>query len=75
MYVTFSYRCRRCRHQEDRLVKRSEISEPQWCNECVHPVHTASDGSGPMELCKADMVRLPAAPRTTFRFADRKLKD
>ena len=46
-------------HEEERLVLRKEM-DAQRCRE----------GD-----CKKRMIRLPAGTRTTFRFADTKLKD
>lgn len=58
-YITFDYRCRQCGNTESRLVRRSEMDR-QFCQ------HEHSD-----QL----MNRLPAGTRTTFRFADPKLKE
>lgn len=58
MFITFDYQCPSCGHRETRFVRRSEM-DSQKCREC----------SG-----TENMRRLPAAPVTTFRFADRNLK-
>lgn len=51
---------------------------------CVNPVCTKTEDRmvrrDEMDIqvcrdCGSDVRRLPAAPRTTFRFADKKLKD
>lgn len=55
MYITFTYRCPECGHEEDRFVKKSEMDSQTHCG--------------------VPMVRLPPATRTTFRFADTKLKE
>ena len=62
MYVSFDYRCPhldRCGHEESRFVRR-EAMDHQICG------HAG---------CEALMVRLPPATRTTFRYADTRLKD
>jgi len=58
MYVVYNYRCPECSETDERLVRR-ENAHNQWCKACTH--HSL-------------LTRLPAAPRTTFRFADEKLK-
>ncbi len=57
-YITFTYRCSEGDHEEDRLVRREE-QHNQYCE--LHPFQ------GPM-------TKLPAGTRTTFRYADTKLK-
>lgn len=64
MYITFDYRCPYCEHEESRFVKRTEMDD----QECTHP-------GLPSWHVPAPMTRLPAGTRTTFRFADTKLKD
>lgn len=64
MFITFDYRCRECGHQEERFVKRPDMDE-QRCRVLDH------EGSA----CKSAMTRLPAGTRTTFRYADTRLKD
>ncbi|MHC4302660.1 MAG: FmdB family zinc ribbon protein [Planctomycetota bacterium] len=59
-YITFDYRCPQCGHQEPRLVKRN-VQDAQF-HECD-------------ENTRRLMVKLPANPKTTFRYADTKLKD
>ena len=59
MYITFTYRCPSCGHEEDRFVRRAEM-DTQSCDK--HDVQL-----GPM-------VKLPPATRTHFRFHDKKLK-
>jgi hypothetical protein len=58
-YITFDYKCPECGATESRLVKRT-VQDYQF------------------HECDADtrrlMVKLPAGTRTTFRFADDKLK-
>lgn len=58
MYITFDYRCSDCFAVDTRFVRKSEKDE-QHCKECDSPL---------------PLVRLPAGTRTTFRYADRKLK-
>ena len=58
-YITFDYRCHTCNEIDSRFVKRTDMND-QWC-----PKHSAPK----------PMTRLPAGTRTTFRFADQKLKD
>lgn len=58
MFISFDYRCRSCFAVDSRFVKKMEKDE-QRCNEC--------DSTTPL-------TRLPAGTRTTFRFADNKLK-
>jgi len=57
-YITFNYRCSDCDHEEHRLVKREDM-DFQPCDKCKQ-----------FTL----MHRLPAGPRTHFRFNDTKLK-
>lgn len=59
MFITFTYRCPSCGHEETRFVKKTEM-DMQACDKHDRQL-------GPM-------TRLPAAPRTLFRFNDRKLK-
>lgn len=59
MFIRFNYRCPRCGHEEERFIKKDQMDNQFHDDEC---------GSGFL------MIRLPAAPRTHFRFADRKLK-
>ena len=59
MYIRFNYRCSTCGHEEDRFIKK-EVMDRQYCFKCDSTEY---------------MLRLPAAPRTTFRFHDKKLKD
>ena len=63
MYITFDYRCPHCGHEESRFVKRSEMDE-----------QTCDHGGLPSWHEPALMKRLPAGTRTTFRYADSKLK-
>jgi len=58
-YITFDYRCSTCEETESRFVRRSDMDD-QKC-----PKHSAPK----------PMTRLPAGTRTTFRYADTKLKD
>lgn len=58
MFIRFDYRCP-CGRREERFVRKSEM-DSQFCTR-----------AGCM---KRRMDRLPAAPKTTFRFADRRLK-
>lgn len=60
MFISFDYKCTRCEDIDSRMVKRVEMDE-QTCNK--------------PDCFSAHMIRLPAGTRTTFRFADRKLKD
>jgi hypothetical protein len=62
MYITFDYKCPSCGHTEPRFVRRSEMDD-QVHRACAPPL----SGGIPM-------TRLPAGTRTTFRYADRKLK-
>jgi len=62
MYITFDYKCPKCGHVESRFVKREEMND-QVHRACAAPL----TGGTPM-------VRLPAGTRTTFRYADTKLK-
>lgn len=63
MFITFDYLCPYCRARESRFVRRSAMDE----QECQHP--GLPSWHGPTR-----MTRLPAATRTTFRYADTKLK-
>jgi hypothetical protein len=65
MFIKFNYRCPHCGHEEERFIKK-EVMDKQWCSNRGLPCH--DDG----ELLP--MTRLPAAPVTTFRHADRRLK-
>ncbi len=67
MYITFTYRCRDCGHEEDRFVKRAEVDE-QVCKQMLPRGVTDYP-------CGGQMDKLPAGTRTHFRFADTKLKD
>ena len=60
-FITFDYKCSdpNCAGYEERLVLRKDM-DAQRCNE---------------PDCTAIMRRLPAGTRTTFKFADTKLKD
>ncbi len=61
MYIRFNYRCSTCGHEEERFIKK-EAMDKQPCpqvHNVRHPIF---------------MTRLPAAPRTLFRFNDKKLK-
>lgn len=58
MFISFDYRCRDCFAVESRFVRKTE-KDTQRC--------TACDSDNPM-------ARLPAGTRTTFRYADKKLK-
>lgn len=60
MYIRFNYRCPECSLEEERFVKKVEM-DAQFCE------HHG-------KKCPRPMIRLPAAPRTNFRFADHKLK-
>lgn len=64
MYIRFDYRCPSCGFQEERFVKKVEMDEQ---------MHYYCKGKYPGTVHR--MTRLPAAPRTTFRFHDKKLKD
>lgn len=66
MYITFTYRCTGCGHEEDRFVKKQEMDE-QVCSARLPRGVTDYP-------CESPMVKLPAGTRTHFRFADRKLK-
>ena len=66
MFIKFDYRCPDCGFQEERFV-RKELMESQQCPNYAHPTDEKPCYS-------MVMTRLPAAPRTTFRFADRRLK-
>lgn len=58
MYASFDYRCPSCKAEDSRFVKKVEQHQ-QRCKECDYSGH---------------MVKLPSGTRTTFRFADAKLK-
>lgn len=60
MFISFDYKCK-SGHVDSRLVKRDQMDN-QFC---FHDDH------GGFIL---RMTRLPAGTRTTFRFADTKLK-
>lgn len=57
----------------------SYISFDYKCTECALPPQHRMVKREVMDEqvceCAADMVKLPPATRTTFRFADKKLKD
>lgn len=59
MYITFDYKCPACDEVEPRFVRREEM-DVQHCNTCN---------------LDQPMIRLPAGTRTTFRYADTKLKE
>ncbi len=59
MFIRFNFRCKGCGHEEERFIKK-DVMDAQF-HDCD-------------ENTKRLMTRLPAAPRTTFRFADRSLK-
>lgn len=59
VFITFDYKCPQCGHREPRFVRRSEMDE-QTCGK---------------HLGLVPLTRLPPATRTTFRFADSRLKD
>ena len=61
-FITFDYKCTACKRVVTRMVRRPEMDK-QFCK-------TNCDGDHP-----TPMTRLPAGTRTTFRFADTKLKD
>jgi hypothetical protein len=63
MYITFDYKCRECGDYDSRMVLRSEM-DTQRCGK-----------KSTTFPCRGRMVKLPAGTRTTFRFADTKLKD
>lgn len=67
MFVCFDYRCPTCGHEEERFVRRDQMDE-QFCPNYLGPHDKIACGS------YAPMTRLPAGTRTTFRFADTKLK-
>lgn len=60
MYITFDYKCPQ-HGIVSRFVKKTEMDE-QYCD-VPHPGNPEP------------MLRLPAGTRTTFRFADTKLKE
>lgn len=62
MYVTYDYKCVECGRIEERMVRREKRD---------HQVHSHPIGVG---LDLFYMKRQLAAPRTTFRFADTRLK-
>lgn len=59
MFISFDYRCPSCFTVDSRFIRKSEM-DAQTCDECDSPT---------------PLVRLPAGTRTTFRFADTRLKD
>lgn len=61
-WITFDYKCPGCGYTEERFVRKSEM-DVQQCDQCCH-----QDGH-------IYMTRLPAGPKTTFRFADGPKKD
>jgi len=58
-YITFDYKCPQCGDIDTRLVKREDM-DLQF--------HDCDANTTRL------MVKLPAGTRTTFRFADRRLK-
>ena len=62
MYITFDYKCPNCGHVESRFVRRDAM-------DCQYHYECTREGMHPM------MDRLPAGTRTTFKFADTKLKE
>jgi predicted nucleic acid-binding Zn ribbon protein len=53
-FVKFDYKCSACGDREERFVRRKDMDK-QWCYNC-----------GAVD----NMTRMPAAPATTFKFAD-----
>lgn len=64
MYITFDYRCPYCGNEESRFIKRTDMDNQSCTHGDLGSWHTPSI-----------MTRLPAGTRTTFRYADNKLKD
>lgn len=58
MLKVYDYRCPQCDHAEERMVKQAD-ADTQLCRQHLNEV---------------TMLRLPPGTRTTFRFADQKLK-
>lgn len=67
MYIRFNYRCPDCGHEEERFIKKAAMDDQQC------PNYVTPNAENP--CFSMVMTRLPAAPRTLFRFNDRKLKD
>jgi len=63
-YITFDFKCSHCGNVDSRFVKREEMDNQTCEHEGLPSWHQPSL-----------MTRLPAATRTTFKFADTKLKD
>ena len=61
LFIRFDYRCPDCGHQVERFIKK-HLKDQQICPQCKRTGR------------RTIMSRLPAAPKTTFRFADYKLK-
>lgn len=61
-YITFDFKCTKCDTVDSRMVKRKDMDN-QTC-----------DRAGTLFPCLGTMYKLPANTRTTFRFADEKLK-
>lgn len=75
MFVLFDYRCPDCGFTEERFVRREEMDD-QWHYECcVDPAIEDDDERHEYLSELGHMTRLPAGTRTTFRFADTRLKD
>ncbi len=55
MFVVHTYRCHDCGAEQERMVERRE-ADFQLCGECNS---------------MGNMIRLPSATRTTFKFADK----
>lgn len=62
-FVTHAFKCESCGHEEERWVLKREV-DAQRCKALVCETHE----------CKGRMRRMPSPTRTTFKFADRKLK-
>ena len=63
-YITFDYQCNVCGAREERTVRRSEMDEQ-------HCIAELDGGLLGIYDCDKPMVRLMAAPITTFKFHDR----
>ena len=59
MFIRFNYRCLGCGYEEERFIKKDKMD---------HQFHACTPNTQRL------MTRLPAAPRTTFLFADKRLK-
>ena len=59
-FIPFDYRCETCGHEEERLVLKKD-KDSQRCKQLVCETHE----------CKGQMKRMPAGPKTTFKFADK----